>query len=356
MQLSGYHDELVALVFGLLVGIVAILTGTLLHHGWIARRMRADASRVATLLPLVCASICDSALCEPALGRIRACDRRAILPLLIQLALDLRGEESERIGSLAVETGLAAAESRRLRSWRATARAEAAKNLGLLRVRSALPALLQLVKTDPHFEVRHACAWALGEIGGDAAVDGLLSLLEDPHPGVVRRAQELLLESGPGCVGKVIESARATRVPAARLAAIEILGVLRDPGATALLLELADETDPELRIKAIKSAAAIADPRALAAFQKLIRDPLWEIRCQAATGLGALGSAASIPELRAALADDEWWVRFNSARALYEMGEPGRRALEEVSRARDSRSGEAARYVLERSDPARMAA
>ena len=356
MLLTGFHDELVAIVFGLLAGIVAILMGTLLHHGWIARRMRADTIRAATLLPLVCAWICDPARCEPMLDTIRASDRRRILPMLIQLALDLRGQESARIGELAVAIGLADSQSRRLRSWRVTARAEAAKNLGLLRVRSALPALLRLVKTDPHFEVRHAGAWALGEIGGEEAVSGLLSLLEDPHPGVVRRAQELLLETGAGCAGKVIENARVTQVPAARLAAVEILGVLRDPGATALLLDLADHADAELRIRAIKSAAAIGDPRALAAFQKLIRDPLWEIRCQAATGLGALGSAASVPELRAALVDEEWWVRFNSARALHELGELGRRVLAEVSRERDSRSGEVARYVLERSDPARMAA
>ena len=356
MLFTGFHDELVAIVFGLLAGIIAILTGTLLHHGWIARRMRADASRASTLLPVICTWICDPARSEETLGEMSDSDRRSILPMLVQLALDLRGEESERIGRLAVEVGLADAESHRLRSWRVTARVEAAKNLGLLRVRSALPALLQLVKTDRHFEVRHAGAWALGEIGGDEAVSGLLALLEDPHPGVVRRAQELLLETGPDCVGKVIENARVTRVPAARRAAIEILGVLRDPGATALLLELADDSDSELRIKAIKSAAAIADPRALGAFEKLIRDPLWEIRCQAATGLGALGSAASIPALRNALADEEWWVRFNSARALYEMGHVGRRVLEAVSHERNSRSGEVARYVLERSDSTRMAA
>ena len=49
-------------------------------------------------------------------------------------------------------------------------------------------------------------------------------------------------------------------------------------------------------------------------------------------------------------------MRFNSARALYEMGELGRRVLEEVSGERDSRSGEVARYVLGRSDSTRMAA
>ena len=84
MLLTGFHDELVAIVFGLLVGILAILMGTLLHHGWIARRMRADTIRAATLLPLVCAWICDPARCEPMLDTIRASDRRRILPMLIQ--------------------------------------------------------------------------------------------------------------------------------------------------------------------------------------------------------------------------------------------------------------------------------
>lgn len=356
MLLAGWYDELIMVVIGMVLVVVGITLALLLRHGTISIRARSDRHRVKRLLPVICSWLCDPERRQEPLEAIRRSDHRAILPVLVQLSLDFRGEESRLIGELAERLGLARSESRRLRAWRLTERAEAAKNLGLLRVNSALPALLRLVKSDRHFEVRHAGVWALGEIGGDEAILGLLTMLEDPHPGVVRRAQELLLEAGSGCAGKVIDYARRSRIASARRAAIELLGVLRDPIATPLLLELVDDGDPELRIKAIKAAASIADPRALAAFQYLLSDPVWQIRCQAANGLGALGNNNAIPGLRSALSDAQWWVRFNSARALYELGEGGRRVLDEVSRDRESTSGEVARYVLERADSNRIAA
>jgi HEAT repeat protein len=275
---------------------------------------------------------------------------------LLQLALDLCGEESQRIASLAGELGLAHQERQRLGSWRTTVRAEAAKNLGLLRVREALPALLHALKFDPQPSVRLAAVWALGEIGGRKSVLGLLAMLEDLDLGVVRRAQEILLDSARDAASEIVDFVRRSEVPAARRAAVDVLRGLADPRATDLLVELADDPDVELRIKAVKAAAALADPRCAELFRRGLSDARWEVRCQAARGLGALGNRDAVGLLWEALADPVWWVRFNAASALEELGSAGDAALERAARDAHRQRREVARYVLERSSCGERAA
>jgi len=337
----------------LAAGLVALL---LLHHARVGWRLRWTRRRTEALLPSVCRAVCAPERAQMELRAARPSDRGVLLPLLVQLALDLRGEESQQVSRLAAALGLSRVEERRLRSRRIATRMQAAKNLGLLRVRTALPALLHLLKSDPCSPVRVAGVWALGEIGGRRAILGLLSMLEDPVPAVVRRAQEVMIEAAPDATQEIVDYLRRSSSPGARCAAVEVLGALRDPVCAPLLLELMQDADPELRIKATRAAAGVAAPSFLDAFERLLSDPLWQVRCQAATGLGALGRPSAIPRLRAALADPAWWVRFNAARSLHELGAAGREELERALRTSDPTSRDVAHYVLARSGSLRVAA
>jgi HEAT repeat protein len=351
------YAALVAIVTGLLLLAAFLTSAMLLRHVLISVRLRRCARRTEVLLPLVCQAVDDPEKQSALLSRVRRSDRRPVLlPLLIQLALDLRGEERERVAELADLTGIARVERRRLRSPRMLERAAAAKNLGLLRAREALPDLLRHIERDRRRPVRLASAWALGEIGGPAAVRGLLGRLDDPAPGVVRRVQEVLLDTAPDAVHEIVRHARGTRSRAALCAAVELLGALRDPAASELLLELVDTPDAELRTKVTKAAAAIGDPRFAEVFRRLIKDPAWPVRCQAATGLGATGASGAIAELREAMADEAWWVRFNAASSLAELGTAGRSALAEATTDAEPRRREVARYVLHRTGRVPVAA
>jgi len=351
-----FYDALVLAVFGLAACVAVLTLATLLHHARVSLRMRRQRRRGAVLLPLVCAAVAEPETGDALLSRLRRSDRKVLLPILLQLALDLRGEEAMRVCALAEASGLAAAERRRLYSLRSTVRSEAVKSLGVLRSEESLPRLLHLLENDRRREVRLASAWAVGEVGGRGAVHGLLAVLEAPDPGVVRRIQEVLIEAAPDASEEVVAYVRRTSSDSARRAAVELLGALRDPRASECLLELVDAADPELRTKVIKAAAAIADPRFAETFRGLLRDSAWSVRCQAATGLGNIGAVEGIAELSDALGDEAWWVRFNAASALAELGAPGRAALAQSTIDPDPLRSEVARYVLERSGLEREAA
>ena len=345
---TNFHDALVLAVLALLAIAALLMLVTVSRHAVITLRLRRHAKRRATLLPLLCRAVDDPEQRDELTSKLRRGDRAVLLHLLLQLALDLRGEGLDRVAELAETLGIVRVERRRLRSSRATKRADAAKNLGLLRARDALPALLRLIDTDRRRSVRVASAWALSEIGGSEAVRGLLAMLDDREAGVVRRAQELLLGTAPDAAAEIVRHARGTDSAPARRAAVELLGALRDPLASELLMELVDAPDPELRTKATKAAATIGDPRFLETFCRLLSDPSWPVRCQAATGLGAIGAVEAIAQLRDAMSDAAWWVRFNAASSLASLGAPGRAALAEATTDEDANRREVARYVLQR--------
>ena len=349
MQHLPLYEIVVWFVVGLAVLVLLLLAVLVIERilaFWIARRRR---RRELVLLPLVCRALTQAESSSELVAAVRKSDQDVVLQILLCLAVDLRGRDGAAIEQLARETGVVDRELRRFSRGAPRARGTAAKNLGMLRVGEAIPAINRCLREDHDDRVRLAAVWALGEIGGQGAVLGLLAMLEDPSPGMVLRVQETLLQTACDAASEVATYVRMSSVPAARRAAVAVLGALRDPEATELLLELTRDPDPELRIGAAKAAASIADPRLLEALHSMLSDSRWEVRCQGAKGLGALGSGDSVPTLRSALADAAWWVRFNAATALAEIGEPGVEALRDASSAGCERTREVARYVLERS-------
>ncbi len=303
--------------------------------------------REAALTPLLHRALGDPDALLPLRLALRRGDRRILRDALLRLAVDLRGEEAARIARLFRDLGLLDAELRGLRSWRRERRAEAAVNLGSLRVSGVVQALLPAL-ADRDVHVRMAAVRALGEVGTQEALASLIPVLGDRSPMVARQAQDILAERGRKVAREIRAYVRATGHRAGRLAAVELLGWHRTPEATRLLLDLARDPDPELRARATRAAAAIGDPRFLDLFHALCADPAVEVRCHAARGLGLLGSAESVPRLLPLLADREWWVRYHAAAALAALGPAGQRALEQARADADPRVHEMARYVLER--------
>jgi HEAT repeat protein len=281
--------------------------------------------------------------------RLNRFDRKLVRSILLGLALDLRGEAGEAIATLYRQLGFLRADLARLKSWRASRRASAAADLGLIHFADAVPALVQAL-SDPDVRVRQAAVWAVGQVGSPDAVSGLVPLLGDPSLAVAHRVQEVLAERGREVVAAMLSYASSTSSRSGRLAAIELFGWLRITTASDLLLVYMSDLDPEVRVKAVKAAAAIGDPRFLETFHAALEDSSWPVRCQAAKGLSLFGSPESVPRLSRALRDREWWVRFYAATALAEGGASGAEALSSALQDPEPSVRDMARYLLERGE------
>jgi hypothetical protein len=279
------------------------------------------------------------------LGRF---ERKVVRSMLLGLALDLRGDSGDAIAVLYRDLGFIDDDLARLKSWRATNRASAAADLGLIHSSEVTPALVHALN-DSDVRVRQTAVWAIGQVGTRTALTSLVRQLGDPSIVVAHRAQEVLAERGRGVADTILNYAASTSSRAGRLAAIELIGWLRLTAGSDLLLGFMGDLDPEVRVKAVKAAAAIGDPTFLETFHTRLDDSRWEVRCQAAKGLSLFGSSGSLPRLITALRDREWWVRFYAATALAEFGPPGEEALSVAAEDSDPAVRDMARYLLERS-------
>jgi HEAT repeat protein len=333
-----------------LAGVVILLAMLILLQRSVAALVRFRVSRrEPTLTRLVYQALQGTSITSSHFRRLSRFDRSLVRSLLLELALDLRGDTGDSIAALYRELGFLEGDLARLKSWRATTRASAAGDLGLIRFAPAVPALLEAFN-DPDVRVRQAAVWAVGQAGGPPALHAVIRVLGDPSRAVAQRAQEVLAERGREVVSAILAFIENTPSRTGRLAAIELLGLLKITAASTLLLGFMSDPDPEIRVKSVKSAAAIGDPTFLETFHARLEDPSWPVRCQAAKAISHLGSPLSVPRLTAVLRDEHWWVRFYAASALAQSGPAGEQALSTALRDPEPSVRDMARYVLERGD------
>jgi len=118
-------------------------------------------------------------------------------------------------------------------------RVNAATELGRLRERRAVPALIESLK-DPNMALRSNAAFALGEIGASEAAPRLIDLLRDPEERV-------------------------------RKSVVKALGMIRAKEAVAPLIQVLDADNSRvIRKSALRSLGQIGDPKAFGAVERFI--------------------------------------------------------------------------------------
>jgi HEAT repeat protein len=289
---------------------------------WWYRRRRAVLEPVITRDLAVCGRSPRETL-RPAM---RPGDRPLVLRILLEQVQRVRGLARERLGAALDELGYVSRWIAALRSARWWKRADAAEKLGLAYARRALEPLVQILE-DPVPEVRLRAARALTALGGRAASRPLVEALARPDRWSAIRVADLLSGAGRAAVEELVEAWDSLSRPA-RLAALDILGQVRDLSVGPFLVRCLNESvDSDERARAAHALGVLADPAARDALVAALGDATWPVRAMAAKALGRLGSRDAVDELVGALSDRAWWVRANAAEALRSLGREGLRAL-----------------------------
>jgi len=185
----------------------------------------------------------------------------------------------------------------------------------------------------------------------------LVPLVADAHPLVRAAAVTALAELDPAAAyDRLVALAREDPDPSPRQAAIAGLGLIGDPRAVPLLVELLADAQADVRFQAVVALAGFALPAAAEPLRGALADTDPGVRAAAAAALGDLGFRAAAPELAARLDDPDEAVRVEAAIALSRLDDPrGTPLLVELLRHRDY-GPQAAAALFRRPDPAALPA
>jgi HEAT repeat protein len=163
---------------------------------------------------------------------------------------------------------------------------------------------------------RYVAAWALGEIGGSAAVPPLIKALGDPDEEVRKFATRSLIRLNRQSLHPLLDFLRQPRSLVEAAAAVRALGDIADPIALDVLLPLLSSS---IKAEVVTALGKLKDPRSVDALVGVLHDPDWQVRMNAATALGPIGSDQQAQALETLLEDEVNVVREWAARSLEMM-------------------------------------
>ena len=148
-----------------------------------------------------------------------------------------------------------------LRSKDSDVRRDAANQLGALRARSAVRALVEAL-SDKEARVREASAFALGQIADPAATSLLIPLLADKEAGVRASTAFALGMIGERKAGQALSYGLGDPEPEVRSSVLVAMGLMQDEEGIDEILEALDDESFDVRYDAVWALGQIADPDA----------------------------------------------------------------------------------------------
>ena len=139
----------------------------------------------------------------------------------------------------------------------------------------------------------------------------------------VRRdaANELGAIRARGALRALVETL-SDKEPNVREAAAFALGQISDPAATGLLIPLLADSSAEVRCSAAFALGMIGDRKSLDALSYALGDSSSEVRSSAIFALGLMQDEQAVDEIIEALDDSSFDVRYEAVWALGRIGEP----------------------------------
>jgi HEAT repeat protein len=170
---------------------------------------------------------------------------------------------------------------------------------------------------------------SLSEVGGERAVAALIECLKSGQPYLDYRAAKGLGKIGGEHAVTALIEALKSPDGKVRSYAAMALGEVGDERAVKVLIEAL--RDEDVQMSATSALIKIGGARAVDALIKALTDECHAVRQRAAYALGELGAERAEAALIEALEDEEWRVRRGAANALVKVG--GAPAVEAVLEA-----------------------
>lgn len=178
--------------------------------------------------------------------------------------------------------------------------------LAILREKVAVPRLLEVLEKGDIL-LREMAAYALGTIGDPTAVPGLRAALRSTPSGWHQVAASFALwrlgERGEGIFDP--KTALRSDDPSVRSAAVTACGLLGVTEAVPDLRQLLKDEDNTIRRDAARALGLLGDRTVLVDLRSALNDPAHDVADAAAEALFRLGDKDALPALRVALRADE---------------------------------------------------
>ncbi len=262
----------------------------------------------------------------------RAFHRRALRQAMVDFARDLTGETATRLVYFFYALDFVDEQIALVRDRRWWIRAQAARDLGLLRTRRALAALTAALE-DPHPDVREQ---AMKSIIMMAGVDSLRTIFRLMHSLSTWTAVELSVvvmqykDQAVPCLAEGLSAPDESVV----LFCIEMLAEIGFVSGVEPLRALAENyPNVSVRAKAIEALGRLGDERAEGLLLHAAAGTNVRLRLKAMEALGRMGVPRSVPVLKRRLLNGAIPEKLVAARALAANGPDGLRVLSEVAAA-----------------------
>jgi len=202
-------------------------------------------------------------------------------------------------------------------------RRSAVEHLAYLDHAEVLPVLCRTVRKDTP-RVRAAAAKALADFESPEARNALLAALSDSDSWVryfaARSVGKQRCTEAMEALSRLVKEDKAAHV---RIAAVKALGMIGDPEAVSVLMDVADSPEEDLAVTALSALGRMEDAKAREKLLKTLRSSSAALRLGAVKGLGQRCDESVINTLQwVAAAEEEEEVALASIEALAAAGTP----------------------------------
>ena len=278
--------------------------------------------------------------------RRRQMHQEAVRQVLIDFAKDLTGESLERLQYFFYSLGFVDESIALLQDRRWWIRAQAARDLGLIRARRATAALTIALEDDSE-DVRTLAMQSLAVLVGVEGLGTILKGMRNLSRWAALELSVIVREYEEKSVPFLIE-ALTFRDQSVVLFSIEMLAEIGFVTAVEPLLEMARRyPNVIVRAKALEALGRLGDARSEGVLREALVNPYPLLRSAAVRGLERIGSPASVPLLRERIWNGPIDERISAARAMAKSGKAGLNELHALESGTDGVVTGIAGQVLE---------